>query len=102
MSGECESGLWQTLVLLLPARESAGYRRYGCLILILALSVIWQTFRTPVADPYHPMSARSRAKRLAGPRSALGSAIGCGILLGVFEGELFRRRSFRCNAALMD
>ena len=23
----------------------------------------------------------------AGPRSALGSAVGCGILLGVFEGE---------------
>lgn len=24
---------------------------------------------------------------VAGPRSALGSAIGCGILLGVFEGK---------------
>lgn len=28
---------------------------------------------------------------LAGPRSALGSAIGCGILLGVFEGMLLQQ-----------
>jgi import inner membrane translocase subunit TIM17 len=29
---------------------------------------------------------------LAGPRSALGSAIGCGILLGVFEGMLHHQQ----------
>ena len=29
----------------------------------------------------------------AGPRSAFGSAVGCGILLGVFEGELSQSTS---------
>jgi len=31
---------------------------------------------------------------IAGPRSALGSAVGCGVLLGVFEGELTESESF--------
>lgn len=35
----------------------------------------------------------------AGPRSALGSAVGCGILLGVFEGEQAnpRRAAYPCT-----
>ena len=31
---------------------------------------------------------------VAGPRSALGSAIGCGILLGVFEGTSAARYTY--------
>lgn len=41
---------------------------------------------------------RTVADRTAGPKSALGSAIGCGILLGVFEGKLRADRKTACTA----
>lgn len=65
---------------------TAGFLTGGSLAFRCELS-FWRASQTPRQSGRVDSLRSWWLTGTAGPRSALGSAIGCGILLGVFEGE---------------